>query len=344
MANMNNNNGVRNFRNSMKIISISAKDGFVSRASMNTHAKRDPKTGKPDRKVHTQHGDMSQLGGTNQTLAIWYTAATILGLVNQGTHGVVSIVVPDTINLRFYEAQRILNNGDDPENLVKGWMTDKEKHPEYFMPEFDANGETVLDEDGEPNEVNVWEQVLVGTDENPDGINLYHALDEARKHGLRINLVGRHSIRYWEIYTSEDESHKRGYDYLKDGQTVKFERWGDEQDPRKTVGYILDKDGKVLTDDDGEGVAVFSENNFLVGEYEVKTYGQMKVVDRVLQRNEEGRIATEQGRAINMARFVDEKMQENLPHFDDIEDGMDDIEVIDDSVKEDEAEAAEIAG
>lgn len=260
-------------KNSKKIFAIASNNGIVARTHMDTMVK--------PHKVLTRSASVDS-GDTNATMSLRMLGYTLQQLSEQGNRDRVSIIVPDSINLRVAQAFKNIKAGLDADSMMLDWMYDYEKHPEYQI------------EDGNGEAVNIWERALG---------EFYGALEDVMTNArYQVNIVPRHQLTLWEIFTGTKKNGAHTYNGLEAGQKVSF---------ANGIGHILDEDGNIIPE-----YTVKSENNILSGEYEAKeSHGKM-YVDRKVYRDENGKVAGASSKALMLARAVNEACNALLPQID----------------------------
>lgn len=272
MANYNNSNSIPS-----EIVSIGAAGGIFARATMKTIVPRGQK------KVITCYSEKVP-DETNQTAALNLIGFTISQKLEKGVKGHISMIIPDSVAPRVFQMMKHAKAGLEADSCMLSWMTDKEKHPEYFQ------------ENSDGEEFNIWENAI-----NFCFASIQELLKDENK-SLRVHFVPRHQLTSWAVYTAKSGSNTTS-DGLKEGTVIKF-------DPASAQGHTA-------VGATAEGLMVFcDENSMLNGEFKVEAIRHgIAYIGRRIYRDHEGKLFGNGMRTLAAEQRVDKAMQKRLPSF-----------------------------
>lgn len=183
-------------KTSKAIFDIQAREGIVARASMHRDNPGDITMSARNYPI-TMPTQCAVMSMVNYCLTMLREAAE----EDPSIKGRYTFIVPENVAIRFFEAQKCVNNGSDiMSSLFKRWMDT----PQYNM-EF-------TDEDGETQLVNVWQIAIAGL-----ANELQVMMDKTS--GWSLNFVNSRTLYRYEIKRADGGDIT---DILSVGDTVNF--------------------------------------------------------------------------------------------------------------------------
>lgn len=183
-------------KSSKAIFDIQAREGIVARASMHRENPSDITVSvrKYPINMPTQCAVMTM---AHYCLSMLREAAE----KNPSVKGRYTFIVPENVAIRFFEAQKCVNNHTDiMSSLFKSWMDS----PQYNI-EF-------TDEDGEIKTANVWQLSIAGL-----AAELQAMMDKTS--GWSLNFMNSRTLYHYEIKRADGSNTA---DILAAGDTVNF--------------------------------------------------------------------------------------------------------------------------
>lgn len=185
-------------KTSKAIFDIQAREGVVARASM-----------------HRENPNEIVMSARNYPITM-PTQCAVMSMVNYcltmlredaekdpSIKGRYTFIVPENVAIRFFEAQKCVNNGSDiMSSLFKRWMDT----PQYNI--------TFTDKDGEAQTVNVWQIAIAGL-----ATELQVMMDKSS--GWSLNFVNSRTLYRYEIKRADGGNIA---DILSVGDTVNFDK------------------------------------------------------------------------------------------------------------------------
>ena len=111
-----------NLQNSVTTFAIRSAQGHVARTSFRKA------TPKPIYREFSQDMSVDGVALRNEVLTMSFVAYTLQHYLESGMKGAFSVIVPDNVGIRCFEARGVLNKGGDAQavinKLVKGFMDD----------------------------------------------------------------------------------------------------------------------------------------------------------------------------------------------------------------------------
>lgn len=183
-------------KTSKVIFDIQAREGVVARASMH----RD----NPENITMSAHNYPIVMPAQCAVMTMVNYCLTMLREAAEkdpSVKGRYTFIVPESVAIRFFEAQKCVNNGTDiMTSLYKRWMS----VPQYNM-EF-------TDDDGTVQTVNVWQIAIAGL-----AAELQVMMD--KNSGWSLNFVNSHTLYRYEIKKADGGDITQ---VLQAGDTVNF--------------------------------------------------------------------------------------------------------------------------
>ena len=168
-------------KTSKVIFDIQAREGVVARASFHRENPGDITTSARQYPI-TMPAQCAVMTMTNYCLSMLREAAE----TDPTIKGRYTFIVPDNVAIRFFEAQKCVNSGNDiVSTLMKGWM----RSPQYDM-EFENTAT------GQWQTVNVWEMAIVGL-----AAELQIMMNKSS--GWSLNFINSRTLYRYEIRSAK---------------------------------------------------------------------------------------------------------------------------------------------